>query len=778
MGGGGGGRGGSGGSIGSEGGRFKKTGPSPSGLGRQKGGHVPPNSRAAVRNNDAPKPGKQRLGPRKKKLSSLKKKILLDRLEKWREIQENEGPSLAPADGAGEQGACPPSLLSRLEEEEGSASRLPPGGITRAGGIDDRSGGGGGEGGGGGQRRLWVVAIYNLVDEEDVEDDDDHAEIERDLWEMASTFGAVRAVEVPRGASHSDGSVRGRPAAAAKVAFASAEEAQRAKRGFHGRVVGGKSLRVEIENTGNFSGDDTFDSGGCTEAAATAVWRVAVEHLIDEEDDLGDEDEYAELCADISAMMGVHGTLVEVDIPRGRRGESAKGIDGHADDGTAASTAAAAEYAVVVTYGSQAEAETCVEETNGRRVGGKELTATLLVGQPRVGLEPSGDTKPPRDDAPATSTVAGCEGAATRAGAATAMPPSADADTTTTAGGGGTTYTDAWRVVIRNLIDEDDLIDDDDYGEVCSDATALVGAYGVVTRLCIPRDWKAAGEEGADTCGGAEPGQAVAVFGSPEEAQACARGLSGRQIAGKIMDAQVSKEQRPSQPGVEAGAAGAGPGNDGPILKQQPAGGTPAQSGRPSAAPGLHRSGSGVVRGVEPPAAGAGAGAQPSGGVAAPASIEGGKRMPTKYKEAAALPKPPGVGGGGGSPNAYVNQVRLGEQKCRCSVGPRLGLFSGDDELSQRDKCQGSCFFFTAACLTATSATASTTTVAPYARPSSARHGSWDPSCDALFFLSCSFPSQSPDKEVDDLVFEMLQLLFKFQVRCTYLDFHINTTSK
>ena len=528
-----------------------------------------------------------------------------------------------------------------------------------------------------------MVAIYNLVDDEDIEDDDDLAEIERDLWEMAATFGAVRSVEVPRDAARSDSDV-GEGLTAATVAFASAEEAQHAKRGFHGRVVGGKTLRVEIENADNLSDDDTSASGGGGGGTgAPGVWRVAVENLIDEEDDLGDEDEYAELCADISAMLGVHGTLVEVDIPRARLGESEKGADDGRPNNCPASTAAAADYAVVVAYGSQAEAEACVKDTNGRRVGGKELKATLILRQPRVGSESAGRTnRRPRDDASAISRAAGCRSAVSRAGAAPATPPSAD--TITATGGGGATCTGAWRVVIRNLIDEDDLVDDDDYGEVCSDTTALVSAYGAVTRICIPRDRMAAGEKEADTRDGAEPGEAVAVFGSAEEAGACARGLSGRKIAGKILDALVTKEQPPSQPGVETRAE-AGPGNGGPPLRQQPPGGTLTQSGRSSVAPDLQGSGTGVVRGVEPQtgaaaAAAAGTGAQPSAGVATPASIEGGKRMPTKYKEAAALPKPPGIGNGS-SRNAYVNQVRLGNQSCRCGVGPRLGMVSGDDEV-------------------------------------------------------------------------------------------------
>ncbi|CAM9405005.1 unnamed protein product, partial [Hapterophycus canaliculatus] len=74
---------------------------------------------------------------------------------------------------------------------------------------------------------------------------------------------------------------------------------------------------------------------------------------------------------------------------------------------------------------------------------------------------------------------------------------------------------------------------------------------------------------------------------------------------------------------------------------------------------------------------------QPVAGLTRPVTATTGKRMPPKYKEAAALPKPPGVSGAGSS-KAYVNQP--------------------------------------------------------------------------------------PDQEVNDLVFEMLQLLFKFQERVRFSD--------
>ncbi|CAM9808295.1 unnamed protein product [Ectocarpus fasciculatus] len=633
-----------------------------------------------AKNENIPKPGKQRLGPRKKKLSTLKKKILLDRLERWRDKQ-HEGPlSTPPATASFEEAKCnnpfPPCPPGELSPPP------PPPPATTCPSAVDKFTSCGNVGGGNGDRGVWTITIFNLVDEEDVEDDDDHAEIERDLWEMASAFGVVHSVQVPRGAAVQMGDAEVSAAAGAgesaavgaKVAFATNVEAECARDGLSGRIVGGKSLLVRIHRCDGDSGGDSYpgDHGG------SLLWRVAIDNLLDEEDDLDDEDEYAEISANVSAMMGVYGNLVDVKVPRSSRSRG----ETHEDAATRAATTAGAVQTVVVSFGSLAEAEACVQGTKGCRVGGKELNARIVLGSERV-LPPNAAFKCNEQGHAQSSDAATAvadqgdltmeKEAATHA--RTEPSPHADQNTVVAA----ITSSSEWRVVIRGLIDEDDLQDDDDYAEVCSDVSALASSYGALIALDIPR-----GRETGSCCHGAEPGEAVAVFRSLKEAETCARGLSGRKVAGNILDAQVLAKPTPSQQGpLQRGAHATDPPvahrerkptKDGPLPQQQSMA-TPPSHMLCSKVPGLESSGPVMLRGVgnrgegdrgcpkipctdsdEPQATAAPAPPAQSMERAKTAALaKEGKRIPTKYKEAAALPKPPGLSGGG-SPNAYVNQ--------------------------------------------------------------------------------------------------------------------------
>lgn len=731
--------------------------------------------RAMAKNENIPKPGKQRLGPRKKKLSTLKKKILLDRLERWRDKQHEGGLSTPSATASSEEAKCN-SPLPLCPPGESSPS--PP--ATTCSAVADKFTSCGKVGGGNGERSLWAITIYNLVDEEDVEDDDDHAEIERDLWEMASAFGVVRSVQVPRGTAVQISDAEGAEAAAAgeaaavaaKVAFATNVEAECARDGLNGRMVGGKSLLVRMHRCDSDLGGDGYPG----DPEGSSLWRVAVEKLLDEEDDLDDDDEYAEISANVSAMMGVYGNLVDVKVPRSTRSKG----EAQEDAATrATTTAGAAQAVVVVTFGSLAEAEACVQGTKGCRVGGKELDAHIVLGSERV-LPPNPfkcDEQRHAHSSEVAAPVAD-QGDLKRekeAATQTRTEPSPCVDPNTVVA--AIASSSEWRVVVRELIDEDDLQDDDDYAEVCSDVTALVSSYGALAGLDIPR-----GRETGSCCHGAEPGEAVAVFGFLQEAEACARGLSGRKVAGNILDAQVLTQPTPSQLGRLQGEGNGAdppvthgerkPAKEGPLPQQQSMA-TPPSHQLCGKVPELYGSGPAMLRDTgnrgeddrgrpkiactdsdEPQAiATAAPPAESIEGPKTAALAKGGKRMPTKYQEAAALPKPPGVSGGG-SPNAYVNQVTCmlvdlwymirtnsdGHQ-CIPYVFWRVhGVQGGSEDLARLVH------------------SAVHQTLPPQARVYR------DPEPWTLLFFWCLSP-QPPDEEVNDLVFEMLQLLFKFQVR-------------
>ncbi|CAM9785096.1 unnamed protein product, partial [Laminaria digitata] len=693
-------------------------------------------------------------------------------------------------------------------------------------------------------REKWtttVVVIHNLVDEEDVEESDDHAEIVRDLREMAGTFGVVQDVQVPRAAQLTGGA-----AIVAKVAFLTREEAERARQGFHGRVVGGKTLEVEIEaraaaaercpRSAAARGNEGFGgigtptarersprsaaaargkqgcageidtpmppeeahleqergrtqkaavlearvsvavaemrgplaqliegsehiavplaqvregsehnavvkkellgepmtrlrngSNGVTvkdeigehRSARPPLWRVVVSNLVDEEDDLDDDDEYAEICADAGKMMGGYGRLVALDIPRVPEEEGGGGVE---------------RGKIVATFSSLEEAEAFVAGTRGRRVGGKDLDAKLLGPQQALTTRLGGKFRENCDllrptASPGSRPEEGWRGhgGSTQTIMGVQKPCASDSEGTGAvvsatnwrvdqlAGGGERVEGDSsavgapggdeaaavaavaavtarfWRVVVTNLIEEEDLEDDDDYDEVRADVTAMASVYGKIVELHVPRQTGAAGVARAAGAAGAEPepGEAVVAFRSKEEARACARGLSGRAIGGKRLEAQVlgpTPQQRKRD--LEAGGRYFD-GRKRPVKEELPPSRLARdQSGARSSVragrdvrgqmPACRRLDDGAddMRGrggrreeeiSTPTGGGGGAAAMGAGSHGKPtaaaqsslfattSSTAGGKwRIPDKYKEAVALPKPPGANDR--SPRVYVDQ--------------------------------------------------------------------------------------------------------------------------
>lgn len=743
---------------------------------REKKAHAKPVAGAAAAANAfAPKPGKQRLGPRLKKLSTLKKRILLDREARWREqgipaateTLPLPPPPPSPPPGDPPAGAGAVKCRDGDDHDDGCAC------VPHGGGVGDDEPAA--------VHEKWCVTIHHLVDEEDVEESDEHAEVVRDLWEMAGAFGVVRGVEVPRAAPTTRGAI------AAKVAFSTHEEAERAGQGFHGRVVGGKTLEVEIaeeaaagdrrphseaqgkeacdgigtptppEETSLERGErrqeaaiiqgqvsavmkeemcgplvqlqegseqnavvknelresttllrnaaDGISKGDMGEdSAQPPLWRVVVENFVDEEDDLDDEDEYAEICADAAKMMGAYGCLDALDIPRG--GGEEPGV---------------ARGKIVATFSSLEEAEACVAGTRGRRVGGKDLDAKLLGPPQALTVRPGRKSRENGDFRPAASpppeegrrehggskqTITGVvkpsaidsESAGLAVVAAATLPAdrlsgggndikggSSAAGGVEAAGAAATAAVTAccWRVVVRNLVEEDDLEDDDDYDEVRADVAAMASAYGELAALHVPRQAGAAAG-----VAGAELGEAVVSFGSVEQARACARGLHGRAVGGKCLEAQVLAPPSQREQVLEAGDKPADGIRSPAKVKLPPSRVVRVQSDARSLVPAGNEVHGQVPARRERDDGGSGGGggdaqgrdgrgertSVPTGGAmtavshskptaAAQSSLfatstsAGGKwRIPDKYKEAVALPKAPGANDR--APRVYVDQVR------------------------------------------------------------------------------------------------------------------------
>lgn len=440
-----------------------------------------------------PKPGKQRLGPRTKKLSSLKKIILLDKAERWRQLKvefasSRDGGGVVLAGGSvvganarssGGGGGGSSSNVRKNEEDaaeseevacetparssstENAHRAIQVEGSTkdtdRVGAVDgldevyrlaslgpsisdDRS-----------SRKHWVVVIHHMVAEEDVEDDEEHEEILQNLSDMSSTFGTVRHVHVPRKGQEGLGT--------AVVAFDTLAAATDARAGFHGQVVAGQTLEAE---------------------------------LVQDTDALL-----------ISPHLPVRESLPTT--PPGRSGGAAASLQQ-----TPQSQAPAlmqAEPRQEFTF--QRDHVNLMEDDSGR-----------------------GD-----------DNFQGGHVLCNREGMSTAPPTPAPAR--------------SWRVVVRNMVDKEDILaDDEEYDEVFADAAAMVGEYGNVLALNIPRGVSEAGACGtcsnpgdsgrdAETTGVDTVGVVTAVFGSMVEADACIKGLRGRIIGGKALEAELCASSPP-----------------------------------------------------------------------------------------------------------------------------------------------------------------------------------------------------------------------------------------
>ena len=140
------------------------------------------------------KKGRQRVAPRKKKLTALKKKVLQERLKKWHE-------------------RYPVDVLSA-----GKVKNNRPTDIPERGGCQS-------------------VCLYHFVDSADLEDDDEFEEVEQNLQEMASKVAEVDRVMVPRGLDRCG-------EYPVFVRFKTVEGALAAKACWDGLVIAGDELSV------------------------------------------------------------------------------------------------------------------------------------------------------------------------------------------------------------------------------------------------------------------------------------------------------------------------------------------------------------------------------------------------------------------------------------------------------------------------------------------------------------------------------------------------------
>mmetsp|Transcript_40923 Transcript_40923/g.98698 ORF Transcript_40923/g.98698 Transcript_40923/m.98698 type:complete len:903 (-) Transcript_40923:539-3247(-) len=154
------------------------------------------------------KKGRQRVAPRKKKLTALKKKVLQERLKKWQELHPKQTASAGKV-----------------------KSNLP---------IDSARSG-----------CFESICLYNFADSADLEDDDEFEEVEQNLREMAAKVAEVDRVLVPRGLDRSS-------KYPVFVRFKTTEGAVAAMACWDGLVIAGDVLSAVFIDESNFKEDSDW----------------------------------------------------------------------------------------------------------------------------------------------------------------------------------------------------------------------------------------------------------------------------------------------------------------------------------------------------------------------------------------------------------------------------------------------------------------------------------------------------------------------------------------
>ncbi|CAJ1952584.1 unnamed protein product [Cylindrotheca closterium] len=149
------------------------------------------------------KKGRQRVAPRKKKLTALKKKVLQERLKKWQELHPNQTVFVGKVKG----NLSTNSALSECSES---------------------------------------ICLYNFAHGDDLEDDDELEEVEHNLREMAAKVAEVDRILVPRGLDRSS-------KYPVFVRFKTMEGAVTAKACWEGLVIAGDVLSVVFIDESNFN---------------------------------------------------------------------------------------------------------------------------------------------------------------------------------------------------------------------------------------------------------------------------------------------------------------------------------------------------------------------------------------------------------------------------------------------------------------------------------------------------------------------------------------------
>lgn len=205
--------------------------------------------------------GKQRLTPLKKRFTSLKKKVLQERLDRWRASHSSE------------------TTLTTT---------------------------------------MCTVCIHGLVELEELQDDDEYDEILSNLKDMSSKVGAVRWCYIPRTTAESSATST-RPAAF--VEFSNSQDGVAAVACWNNLVLGGQTLAARTLSIATSEKSQQEWQELCKDwikqdsHAEIRQFEVVVENVLTE-DDLEDEDCLEESIHDIRSIAERFGKVLDVRLER------------------------------------------------------------------------------------------------------------------------------------------------------------------------------------------------------------------------------------------------------------------------------------------------------------------------------------------------------------------------------------------------------------------------------------------------------------------------------
>ena len=268
------------------------------------------------------KSGRQRIAPRKKKFTTLKKKVLQERLEAWRKLHPEEAPTAT-------SNTTTTSIVTTATEMPASNSST------------------------------CTVCLNNFADADEVEDDDEYQEIVENVKEMAVKVGPIRDAFVHR---------RQSGPCPAFIWFETPKGAAAACACWDGLVVSGQKLEPVLFNptlkddaevdawrdavTSSFS----LEKGNTAESSSViSSSRVILKNLLSQ-DDFEDKDHLEEKLSDIRSLAETHGPVAIVEAKQDESG-----------------------FIIVITYnGNESVAKEAVTKLDGLLFGGSVISASIL----------------------------------------------------------------------------------------------------------------------------------------------------------------------------------------------------------------------------------------------------------------------------------------------------------------------------------------------------------------------------------------------------------------